>query len=169
LVLLGAAIDLMTNRQSDVETIGGKDNTTLRDVAWDELYDLMRTLAIYVSSVANGDPVIILLSGFALVDEPTSDSEKRPAPSKVTVQADGLDLGSLLVKWSGVTRNQGYAVSVYIEEPDGSHSNEKIVKPKRLKHEFTGLISGQRYAIRVATLNSEGTGPWSSVVYHRPQ
>ena len=169
LVLLGVALDQLTVRQTAVENIGGKDNTTLRNVAWADLFDLMRTLAIYVEGVADGDPEIILLSGFELVAQRTTDNDTRPAPDKILVKADGLNLGELLVSWAGVSPNQGYAVNIYIQNPDGTHSKDVSVKPKRLKHLFTGLQSGERYSIRVATLNSVGTGPWSNVLYHRPQ
>ena len=89
-------------------------------------------------------------------------------PATIKTQADGLDEGSIRQSWKGVDRSNGYMASI-AHVVDGVVGAWSSVKAKRLSHTFTGLTSGDLYAMRVATLSSAGQGPWSITVTHRPQ
>lgn len=167
LAVIGDAISLLSTRQGVVELGAGPDETILRNQAKDDLHNLMRTLATYVASVANGNADIILLSGFDIVSSPSSVGILQP-PNTLKCVADGIGLGKLKFSWRGVEKSTGYIVSI-TPVVDGIMEKWETSTAKRLSNEFTNLVSGQLYALRVATLSSDGQGPWSNIITHRPQ
>ena len=167
LTVIGDAIALLSNRQGVVELGAGPDETVLRNQAKTDLHNLMRTLATYVSSIANGSEDVILLSGFDVVNRPTSVGILQP-PYKVMCVADEIGLGNLKLSWKGVDKSSGYMVGISPVE-DGVMDKWENSTAKRLSNTFENLVSGQLYAMRVATLSSSGQGPWSNIITHRPQ
>jgi hypothetical protein len=165
--VLKASIVTLNERQMAVENAGGTDNTILRNQAQTIVFDHMRTLANYVSGVANGSAQIIFLSGFDIASSKGSVG-LLPPPNKVKVICDGLNIGELQATWSGVNGSTGFMIELSLVTDSGLQLIASV-KPKRLKHTFTGLISGALYSIKVATLSSAGQGSWSNPVLHRPQ
>ena len=165
--VLEASIGNLATRQEQVENIGGKDNTILRNEAKNALMDNMRTLAIYVSGVANGNTELILLSGFDIVGA-KHPVGILPPPNGLKAKADGLNLGSIQASCKGVNGSTGYMMELSLMV-DGVPELVKVEKAKRLGHLFTGLTSGAQYRIRACTLSSAGQGAWGGPVFHRPQ
>lgn len=165
---LEAAIQLLAQRQEAIDNNPSPDGTYLRNQAKLGLHPLMVTLATYVSGIANGDGEIILLSGFQLVGDKNSVGLLSP-PETLKRQVDGLNTGEIKFSWSGVNRNSGYMVSIAPVEDGGVIGTWTDSKPKGRIHLFKGLISGQLYAMRVATLSAAGQGTWSITVTYRPQ
>ncbi|MFM1876904.1 MAG: hypothetical protein RL266_2641 [Bacteroidota bacterium] len=165
---LGAKITLLSERQTAVENVGGVDNTFLRNEAQTDLHNDMRTLAVYVEGVADGNADIILLSGFQLVGSKGNIGLLQP-PNLLRRKADEVGEGKIYLSWNGVTLSIGYMVSIapVVDGVIGAWSPS--TKAKRLSHTFEQLVSGQLYAMRVATLSSAGQGDWSITVTYRPQ
>ncbi|MBI1288410.1 MAG: hypothetical protein GC178_12635 [Flavobacteriales bacterium] len=168
LATIDAAIQLLAVRQQAVDNKQGKNATYLRDEAKKALHPLIVQLATYVSGVANGNGDIILLSGFKLVDDKSSVGELSP-PDTFKRQADGQGTGSIRLSWKGVDRSSGYMASIAPIQTDGEIGAWTTYKAKRLSYTFKNLVSGQLYAMRVATLSAAGQGTWSITVTYRPQ
>lgn len=165
---LAAAIELLAARQQAVADNPSPDATYLRNAAKEALHPLMVQLATYVAGVANGNGEVILLSGFSITGG-RSTVGLLPAPDTFRRQADGIGLGSIRISWNGVERSQGYMVGIAPIDDGGTIGVWTSSKPKRLSHTFESLVSGQLYAMRVATLSSEGQGSWSAIITYRPQ
>lgn len=168
LATVDLAIQELGQREQAVEQKQGKDATFYRNEAKKALHALMRQLANYVSLVANGDSDIILLSGFELVDSSSKVGLLSP-PDTIKRQVDGLNAGEIRLFWAGVKLSTGYMVSIAPVEDGGVIGQWSSYKAKRLSYVFTGLVSGQLYAMRVATLSAAGQGTWSITVTYRPQ
>jgi hypothetical protein len=168
LMVLEAAIKLLTTRQEAVEQQSGKDATYLRDEAKTAVHRLMVQLATYVSGVANGNGDIILLSGFDIANSASAVGLLAP-PSTIKTQVDGVGEGKIRIYWKGVDRSSGYMVSIAPIDDTGTIGAWKMDKAQRLSHTFENLISGQLYAMRVATISAKGQGTWSFVLTYRPQ
>lgn len=168
LATIQTAIELLAARQQAVEQQSGKDATFLRDEAKDALHPLMVQLAAYVSNVAKGDGEIIISSGFDIVTSASSVGV-LPPPQTIKRKVDGEAQGSIRLYWQGVERSSGYVTSIAAVADDGSMGEWSTYKAQRLSHTFTGLVSGQLYAMRVATLSAKAQGAWSIIVTYRPQ
>ena len=165
---LNQAIGDLILRQEAVEQKQGPDATRRRNEARQTLHGMMVQLATYVSVVANGNADIIMLSGFSIAKDGTSVGV-LPPPNDIKSMTDNLGLGTIRLYWKGVDRSRGYIVSIAMVMADGSIGEWTTYKAKRLSYTFAQLVSGQLYAMRVATLSAEGQGHWSITITYRPQ
>lgn len=141
---------------------GGKTATAVKKARYRELQLLLNQLAGYVASVAEGNELAILSSGFG-VRKPSSP---QPEPSKPTdLRAAFTDhTGRVDLTWAPVEP----AVTYHIQWTAGDPSDEKawtlVSVSTRASAKVTGLPSGQVSYFRVAGIGTKGMGPWSQVV-----
>jgi len=100
-----------------VEAAAG-DHTRIfeRNVAEAELDQLLVREALYVSNVAQGDPVAILSSGFELRQEPAPIGP-LPAPTELRAHA-GHKTGDIDVRWKPVYGAYCYQVEASTTDPN---------------------------------------------------
>jgi hypothetical protein len=163
-------IEQLILRQTEVQDIGGKDNTVRRDLQLDIVVTTINRLGAYVDYVADGDEVIILSSGFEMVSEPHAVGT-LPPPAGLKPTVPGLAIATVLLRHESVPKKKSYQYQ-YRLVVAGQLPNEgwsEIESGSKLSYTFTGLVSGSLYEFRVRTLSSAGTGDWSLSVSYRPQ
>lgn len=164
------AIDNLVTAQGRVDADGGKNNTTLRNVALKTVKEMSMQLATYVNNVGNGNEEVLLSSGFFLRDLP-SPVGKLPPPEGCKVTTEGQNAGAVKFYHKGRKKNKSYLYQVrkYAEGMSADVGWDTPVTSTLRSHVFTGLVSGTRYQFRVAVVSSEGTGDWSQLLMLRPQ
>lgn len=164
------AINSLEHAQGLVEADGGKNNTTLRNVALKSVKEMSLQLATYVNNLGNGDEAVLLSSGFPLRDLP-SPIGKLPPPEGCKVTTMRQNAGEVKFYHKGRKKRKAYIYQVrkYMEGMGAEVGWEPVVTSTERSHVFSGLESGARYQFRVAVLTSEGLGDWSQLLMLRPQ
>ena len=121
-----------------VEAAGG-DHTKifLRNLAEAELDQLIVRLAMYVSQVANGDPAIILSSGFEMRKE-GEPIGPLPAPSDLRGQSGQLP-GTTHLRWKPVYGAYYYQVYMSITDPNDGPSWVLVGMTSKASFDGNGL------------------------------
>ncbi|MCF8257519.1 MAG: fibronectin type III domain-containing protein [Flavobacteriales bacterium] len=164
------AIDNLSKAQHLVESVGGKNNTTLRNVALKSVRELTGQMATYVNNVGNGNEVVLLSSGFPLRNLPSPVGKLLP-PEGCKVTTEGQKAGEVKFYHKGRKKNKAYLYQVrkYVDGMSGEVGWDPEVTTTERSHVFSGLESGERYQFRVAVFSSEGIGDWSQLLMLRPQ
>jgi Fibronectin type III domain len=147
-------------------------DTDVAKVTWREMIaaqnDLLATLdsylrqtAIYVGSVAEGDPATIELAGLN-VREPARRIGQLPAPLGLVVTAD-RNPGTVTLRWRVVKKARNY-IAQYAAGAvlPATWPNETSVTRTRL--DLAHLQSSTRYWFRVAALGTAGLSHWTEAV-----
>jgi len=138
---------------------GGKESTALlrqAEVEWD---DTMRTLALYVDRIANGNSAVILGAGFELAKQ-----SAPPVRPEFSVEL-GEKPGSVFLRRQRIEGAKSYIWQYYIGENPGSSKdwiNAQITTQASV--ELTGLTPLTRYWFRVAVVTSAGTSAFSDPI-----
>jgi len=141
---------------------GGKTATAKKKARYRELQLLLNQLAGYVASVAEGNELAILSSGF----EVRKYSSPRPELDKPTdLRAAITDhTGRVDLNWTALNDALTYQVQFAASEPSDEKSWSLVTVSSRASAKVTGLPSGQVAYFRVAGIGTKGMGPWSQVV-----
>jgi len=140
---------------------GGKTATATRHIHHRALRLLLNQLGGYVSSVAEGNELAILSSGYGVwrrgtpAPEPVSPTDLR---ARISDHAGRVDLG-----WTPVKPAVTYHIQHTNDDP-AVESNWKLVGVStRSRYSVKGLPSGATAHFRVAGIGTAGVGPWSQV------
>jgi len=147
---------------------GGVARTAERNDSLAVVNGDIRALRGYVDSVARGDLILVLRSGFepSRIPRPVG---MLPEPQNLRAKP-GDHPGTVNLRWRNVKGGDSYQLQVREELPLRDTSEEgKLVKEAwrdlpsttRTTMEVTGLQSLRYYWFRVAALGSAGLGPWS--------
>lgn len=162
---------------------GGTDKTLIKNVAEDELNNLMSQLADYVQVASAGDPVIIESSGMDVKSSATPPqllgavlgpvAKVAGNPGEINILWDKLEGAKSYVVEMLVTIKDGTVVDpipdpggegeVVTESESGSEwmRIDTVTKSKLL---VQGLQTGVVYSFRIAGINGAGQGNYSQTV-----
>ena len=115
-----------------------------------KLIGLLHKMGDYIVYTSNGDRTIALSSGFSI------------APTGLEL-TDGASAGSMDLKFAKVPGSRSYVYQIALE-PVTSDADWKNFAGTRRKYSFTGLVSGQRYFVRVLAIGSGNQAVYSAVV-----
>lgn len=168
--LYSAAIAELVAAQGTLALDGGRNNTTLRNMAMRTVRDMTMQLVAYVNNVGNGDEAVLLSSGFPLRDLP-GPVGKLPPPEDCKVTTVGQHTGAVKFYHKGNRKRLIYVYQVrrYMEGMTPEMGWEPEITGSVRSHIFTGLLSGELYQFRVAIINAMGKGEWSQLLMLRPQ
>ena len=126
------------------------------------VYNLLKALALYVDSVAQGDKAIILLSGFDCCNEPTSHS--IPGKANIRRIIDGSTTHSLKVYVDALPYADRFRIEIS-RTPDDETSWETILDSVPSTNlEVGNLVLGDKLYVRVTGGNTHGWGIPSAYV-----
>ena len=137
---------------------GGKDHIAVRDARRAELVSLLRQLANYVSSTANGDMETLLSSGFPTQKNAGSPVGPLPAPNAPVV-TQGTKSGSLAAVTPPV-----YGASAYNWRVALASEPSVFVQTKQstaARSTFEGLTPGKIYNVELNAVGAAGVSDWS--------
>jgi hypothetical protein len=158
----------LTTAANDAET-AEQDQTAKQQVAQTATSTAHDKVVILVDKVnragakvdldADGNPTIILESGFAVAGTPTPAG---PMPQVPGLAATSGDLGSTAdLVWQPVANNHGYIIDA-TTTPTNAASWQRVANSSASKVTVTGLTAGTKYFFRVAALGTGGVpGPFS--------
>lgn len=139
---------------------GGKEATALMHQTEEELMNMLRKIARYVDTVADGDSALILNAGFNLAKQPAPavrpefSVELGPKPGCVLLQRQAQE-GARSYIWQYCTG----------DSPSGQEADWKTAQvTSRASTELTGLTPLTRYWFRVAVVTIGGTGPYTQPI-----
>lgn len=152
------ALDALEVSQTGMD--GARAKTVERNLRLKVVKRLLAQLYAYVENIANGDVMIALSSGFES-RSPRNPIGILPAPAGIEAKNTVVE-GRVLLKWSKVQKSSGY----WIEwTQDVTQSVwPKATTSKKAKVMIDGLVPGERYYFRVATISSEGYEGYSDVI-----
>lgn len=140
---------------------GTKEDTVLKNSCRQAVEKLLKSLALYVQEISNGDEAIILSSGFDVNKKATTIGQ-LDKPENLIVKP-GDNKGAILVSCD-VVNNANFYEFEYMEiTADGSGIWIQRTSTKR-KIQIEGLTSGKQYRFRVAAAGSDPSRIWSDEV-----
>lgn len=161
LAQVSAAADALETADSTAQTAraASKTATSERDQKMKALDLLVAQLAAHVESVSGDDETKILSAGMDVraTGSPGSDPPAQPQGVAAT---EGDHAGELDVQWDRIVNARSYVLE----------SSTDPTNPALWKHAMVvttshatleGLVSGQRYWVRVAAVNTNGQSGWS--------
>ena len=139
---------------------GNRNAVAIKNAGKQNIVTMLRSMATYVNSVCNGDPVMLASSAFKLAKEREPVYIGQPI---ITAVLQGLNAGSMIVK---VQTDKGTISLLYQAAPDPINEQTEwiTVADTRAKYEFTGLEEGKKYWFRVAAVGSNGQTVYSTEV-----
>jgi hypothetical protein len=141
----------------DATTQLRKTQTTELGALEDQLDAVMAQVASHVDSISAGDEAKIQSSGLDTRAAPSTTTEPPSAPSALDVTVGDRD-GELDASWDTVAGAKSYVLELSEDQPNAwKHAGVAT----RSKFTLNGLVSGKRYWIRVAAINSVGQSGWS--------
>jgi len=137
---------------------GGKEKTAARNARRAELASLLRQLANYVSSTANGDLETLMSSGFPIQKVVRSPIGLLPAPDAPSVLQGELT-GTLRAVISPV--NGAYAYNWRLALASAPTVYVQTAQTTGGRNTFAGLTPGQTYNIEANAVGAAGVSDWS--------
>lgn len=164
--VLDAKLDAFTTALG-AQAQGGSQSTAAKDQARDELITVLRSLALYVQTVIQGNEAYglaeLLLSGFEAV---SNNRAQSPLDKPSIVGIDNSGEGRLTLRVKAVPNARMYEVEK-MAEGDTDFSSAGLFTSTR-GMTVTGLTPGKKYTFRVRALGgSTGQSDWSDSVSHR--
>lgn len=131
-----------------------------RNVAEAELDQLLVREALYVSNVAQGDPVLILSSGFELRQEPTPIGP-LPAPTELRART-GSKPGDIDLRWKPTYGAYYYQVEASVTDPNDGATWKLAAMTSAAHYESKGNVPATYVWFRVTCLGAAGyVSPYS--------
>ncbi|HXI22415.1 MAG TPA: fibronectin type III domain-containing protein [Pyrinomonadaceae bacterium] len=154
-----ALINAAESKASEVDatTQLRKTQTTELGALEDQLDAVMAQLASYVDSVSAGDEAKIQSAGLDTRAAASTTTEPPAVPSALDVTVGDRD-GELDASWDTVAGAKSYIIELSEDQPNAWRHSGVSTKSK---YTLSGLVSGKRYWIRVAAINSVGQSGWS--------
>jgi hypothetical protein len=148
-----------TQAERDAAQQEAKMKTTELGNCEDELDGILNQLVAHVDSVAAGDEAKIQSAGLDTRAAATSTTDPPTAPSGLSSTTGDRD-GELDASWDTVAGAKSYVIETCDDPPSATGWKHSGVSTKS-RFTITGLLSGKRYWIRVAAINSVGQSGWS--------
>jgi hypothetical protein len=131
-----------------------------RVLAEAELDDIIVRLSQYVNTVANGDVMKILSSGFEL-RKPSEPIGPLPAPTGLEART-GAQPGEVDLRWDPVEGAYMYLVFVNTTDPDVEAEWKQLDHSAQASYDATGLEPAKHIWFRVNALGAfKGASPFS--------
>ena len=141
---------------------GGKQGTKARDAAREALLALVRQLALYVTKQSNGNPTVMLSSGF---DITSGSHTQTPLTTPIITGITNGPSGTALIH-AVPQANVKSVLPQYRETGTTTWLNGPICTQMR-NIPVPGLIPGKTYDFRIQFYGgSTGQSDWSDVVSH---
>lgn len=144
----------------DAARMGNHSDVAAKNAMRSELTDLLRSLAVNVTSTANGDRSILLTSGFDISKEREPVVITKPENLQVS---NGLNSGELHVSVATVKGAKSY-VHEYATPEAMNANNWQAVTTTMSKITYNSLQAGQTYYCRVAAVGAKGQIVYSDAV-----
>lgn len=138
----------------------GRDQVAAKNQAREDLLQALRQLASSVMTIANGNRLMLVSSGFDLSKERETKPLNKPRLTRVS---DGKNTGELEVKVSAVKGAKAY-IFLYATDAKAPESEWKQEVASSSKCLLKNLDSGQRYWCRVVAVGSFSQIAQSEVV-----
>lgn len=141
---------------------GDKTSITIRNGVYEEMVNMLKSLAKYVSMAADGNETAIVSSGFEV-------RSNRTAPGTVTRPGDLVvtrseSEGEVKATWKKVKFGKSYIVEVTTTDPTLPETKwEKVGFPTNTRFTHENLTPGTRYWYRVRTVGSVNMSGYSDV------
>ncbi|MBK8498874.1 MAG: fibronectin type III domain-containing protein [Flavobacteriales bacterium] len=156
-----AACDALDNANQAYDFNRGKVEKEARDVAANELKDLLRELAGYVQANCNNEKDLILSAGFD-VRRSASPLGELPAPGNVRALVTPFT-GRIDLRWNGVRGRLIYAVYMTAIDPLDPAGWNLLTQTSKNRHTVEGLTSDRVYSFRLQTIAAAGVSPMSDL------
>jgi hypothetical protein len=140
---------------------GGRTATALKNARHKELRLLVNQLAGHVASVAEGNELAILSSGFS-VRKPGKPAPEPAMPRGLQVFYSD-HTGRVDLAWDPVYPAVTYHIQWTATDPTDEKGWQLATVSTRSSVKVMGLPSGQVSHFRVAGIGTKGMGPWSQV------
>jgi hypothetical protein len=143
--------------QVDATTQLRKTQTSELGALEDQLDAVMMQVASHVDSISAGDEAKIQSAGLDTRAAASTTTETPAAPSALDVTVGDRD-GELDASWDTVAGAKSYVIELSEDQPNAwKHAGVST----KSKYTLSELVSGKRYWIRVAAINSVGQSGWS--------
>jgi hypothetical protein len=162
LVLTGLVDDLETKYEAGLK--GDRDRKAEARTARTALLAVIPTLLGYIQSVSGGDEEKILSSGVD-VKKTKSPVGVLQAPANVRSRF-GINPGEFIVNFGGVKGRLIYRVQLNPTPGDNTGWADYSYTGKN-RAEFSGLVTGQEYSVRIAAVSAAGSGEWSDPIVQK--
>lgn len=158
--VLGDAIDALSKAIVDALD-GGVTATAIKNKRHQELLLLLKQLGGHVSSVAEGNALAILSSGFSVRRKGTPAPEPAaPRDLRATISDHS---GRMYLNWAPVTTALTYHVEGNSNDPSVEADWKLVGVSTRARYVVNGLPAKTTCHFRVAGIGTAGKGPWSQV------
>lgn len=154
--------DLETKFQAAID--GGKNKKLAVRTAKKTLLSSLSVLIGYIQGASGGDSDRIISAGVDVKKPRTSSGILNP-PLNVRTKF-GFASGEILLLFGGVAKRHFYLVQIN-PTPENSNTWVDYINTTKVRVLITGLVTGQNYAIRIATVSADGTGAWSDAVIQK--
>ncbi|MBK5285947.1 MAG: fibronectin type III domain-containing protein [Bacteroidia bacterium] len=144
---------------------GGKDKKMQMQLNKQTVMQSMSILQAYVQTTSGGDASKIIL--VADVKNPRSPVGILPPPGNVRTAYGNLE-GEIIIRWAGVPKRSIYKLQKN-DTPNDDTQWKDLTNGLTSAKRFVagGMVSGNMYGFRIATVSSDGIGGWSDATYHR--
>lgn len=142
---------------------GGRTATAIRRARQRELILLLNQLGGYVSSIAEGNALAILSSGFEV--KRTGSPSGEPEPTRDLQAMISPYKGRVDLRWKPVKEAIAYHVHLSRNEPTDDTAWELAGVSTKASFKVTGLESARTYWFRVAAIGTTGMGPLGEVAH----
>jgi len=149
---------------------GNSIDTETKDRKRADLENKLTILALRCAVIANGDLLVFHSSGF---DSRKPSERHGIAPTPVGLEAAAAGEGNIGLEWNPVPEADSFVVQ--ITETPNNTASWNTVSPEnggastRSETVITGLVSGRKYWLRIASVNAAGVSEWSDPATHIPQ
>ncbi|MBL8001143.1 MAG: fibronectin type III domain-containing protein [Flavobacteriales bacterium] len=141
----------------------GRTAIAIRRARQQDLKLLMDQLGGHVASVAQGNALAILSTGFG-VKRMSSPSKELSAPTDLRADISAHH-GRVDLRWAPVKKAVAYHVYMSATEPGPNAVWEQVAVSTKASTKVVGLVSARTYWFRVAAIGSLGAGPFSEVAH----
>jgi hypothetical protein len=164
LATLKQDIDNLTISAAAAASDGGKKNIAQRNKDRQALEQDLTLLGAYALKVANGDPAILILSGFKAAPQ-RSRPVVQPLAQPTIDSIEQGNSGQLNVSITPVDKARSYELdySALVNGLPGNWITEAVTQARR-PVSITGLTPGTIYAFRVRALGKTGFTDYSGSV-----
>lgn len=159
LVVLQAAITAFSNALNAASS-GSRVDIAFKNQKRQELIDLLRSLAAYVTFAANGDDSVLLSSGFDITKDPASITISKPENFQLI---NGNNTGELFLSIDGVKGAKSYLFE-YSSDATMASQNWQSIPSTKVKFMLQDLQAGTVYYCRVGAVGGNNQLQYSDAV-----
>lgn len=149
---------------------GSSIDTENKNLKREDLENKLTKLALRCAVIADGNELVFLSSGFD-VRKPSERHGLAPVPQGLEASEAGE--GNISLEWNPVPEADSFVVQ--LTETPNEPASWNTVPPERggavtrSETVITGLVSGKKYWLRIASVNAAGVSEYSDPATHIPQ